>query len=78
MTAPAHSQDRRRLRDLSAPQRAVLGLLVVGQLALLAAALIDLGRRPARRIRGAKRLWVAASFVNYIGPVAYFTYGRKG
>ena len=26
---------------------------------------------------GDKRLWVAASFVNYVGPIAYFTYGRK-
>ena len=77
MTAPVQSQDKRRLRDLSAPQRAVLGLLVVGLFALLAAALVDLWRRPARRIRGAKRLWVAASFVNYVGPLAYFTYGRK-
>jgi bacteriorhodopsin len=77
VTAPAQSHDKRRLRDLTAPQRALLGLLVAGQLALFAAALVDLRRRPARKVRGAKRLWVAASFVNYIGPIAYFTYGRK-
>ena len=77
MTAPPQSHDKRRLRDLTAPQRALLGLLVAGQLALFAAALVDLRRRSARKIRGAKRLWVAASFVNYIGPIAYFTYGRK-
>jgi hypothetical protein len=69
--------DARRLRDLTAPQRAVLGALVVLQLGLLAAALFDLSRRPARKVRGDKRLWVAASFVNYAGPLAYFAYGRK-
>jgi hypothetical protein len=75
MTAPEH--DKRRLRDLSAPQRAVLAVLVALQLGLLAAALFDLSRRPARKVRGDKRLWVAAAFVNYVGPVAYFVYGRK-
>jgi hypothetical protein len=76
MTA-APDDGRRRLRDLSAPQRALLGVLVVLQLGLLGAALFDLGRRPARKVRGDKRLWVAAAFVNYVGPLAYFAYGRK-
>jgi hypothetical protein len=55
----------------------VLAVLVTLQLGLLAAALLDLSRRPARKVRGDKRLWVAASFVNYVGPIAYLTYGRK-
>jgi len=67
----------RTLRDLTGPQRALLGALVAIQLGLLAAALLDLRRRPARKVRGDKRLWVAASFVNYAGPLAYFAYGRK-
>jgi hypothetical protein len=70
-------QDKRRLRDLTAPQRALLGGLVLLPPGLLAAALLDLRRRPARKVRGDKRLWVAASFVNYVGPLAYLTYGRK-
>jgi hypothetical protein len=69
--------DRRRLRDLSAPQRALLGGLVIAQLGLLGAALFDLSRRPARKVRGDKRLWVAAAFINYVGPLAYFAVGRK-
>jgi hypothetical protein len=75
MTAP--DSDKRHLRDLSAPQRALLGALVLLQLGLLAGALLDLSRRPARKVRGDKRLWVAATFVNYVGPLAYFAYGRK-
>jgi hypothetical protein len=76
MTA-APDNGKRRLRDLSAPQRALLAVLALVQLGLLGAALFDLRRRPARKVRGDKRLWVAASFVNYIGPLAYFAYGRK-
>jgi hypothetical protein len=75
VTGPGHEQ--RRLRDLGAPQQALLGALVALQLGLLAAALIDLRRRPARKVRGDKRLWVAAAFVNYAGPLAYFAFGRK-
>jgi hypothetical protein len=73
VTAPP----KRSLRDLSAPQRAVIGVLGLGQVTLLVAALVDLRRRPARKVRGDKRLWTAAAFVNYIGPIAYFVYGRK-
>jgi hypothetical protein len=74
-TAPENG--KRRLRDLTAPQRALLVALGLVQIGLLVAALVDLSRRPARKVRGDKRLWVAAAFVNYAGPLAYFAYGRK-
>ena len=48
------------------------------QLGLMLAALIDIRRRPARRIRGGKGVWTAASFVNFVGPIAYFAFGRRG
>jgi phospholipase D-like protein len=73
----AEESAKRKLRDLSATQRAAMGTAVAVQIGLLAAALVDLRRRPAKKIRGDKRLWVAASFVNYAGPIAYFTVGRK-
>jgi hypothetical protein len=47
------------------------------QNSLLVATLVDLRRRPARKIRGDKRLWTVAAFVSWIGPLSYFTYGRK-
>ena len=68
---------KKRMRDLSPPQRAAIGAAGVVQIALLVAALLDLRRRPARKVRGDKRLWAAASFVNYVGPLAYFVYGRR-
>ncbi len=46
-------------------------------MALQLAALIDLRRRPASEVRGSKPAWAAASFVNTIGPLAYFAFGRK-
>ena len=46
-------------------------------MALLAATLIDLKRRPAEQIKGSKRMWTALAFVNIIGPLAYFAFGRR-
>jgi hypothetical protein len=70
--------DRRRSwRDLSGRQRRFAVVAAVVQFALLAAALFDLRGRPSTRIRGPKLLWVAASFVNFVGPVAYFSIGRR-
>ena len=46
------------------------------QLALLVVALIDLARR--ERTRGPKWLWVLIIlFVNLIGPILYFVFGRE-
>jgi hypothetical protein len=54
-------------------------IIVTGavEIALLAATLVDLKRRPADQIRGSKRMWTALAFVNIIGPVAYFALGRR-
>jgi hypothetical protein len=47
------------------------------QLLLSAATLLDLRRRPSAQIRDSNTLWVAAAFVNFVGPIAYFTFGRR-
>jgi hypothetical protein len=44
---------------------------------LLVAAQVDLTRRPAARVSGSKAKWRILAFVNLIGPLAYFLYGRK-
>ena len=68
---------RKRWGDLSAQQRGgVMGVGVV-QFALLVAALVDLRRRPAEQVNGSKALWTAVSFVNFLGPLAYFAFGRR-
>lgn len=57
---------------------AVIVPLVVIQLALVAWGLYDL-TRPQRRVRGdSKVLWaIIIVFINLIGPVVYFLFGRE-
>jgi hypothetical protein len=66
-----------RWSDLSQGQRRLLAAAAVAEGALKIAALVDIQRRPAEQIRGPKALWRAAMVVNLIGPVSYFTIGRK-
>jgi hypothetical protein len=73
----AMRRPKKRWADLSRRQRRAIVAAGVVQYSLMAAALIDLKRRPARQVKGDKRLWVAASFVNFAGPIAYFLLGRK-
>lgn len=68
---------KKKWKDLSQAQKSTMGILTVVQLSLMVAALNDLRQRPSDEIRGNRWLWVAASFVNYIGPILYFTIGRK-
>lgn len=63
--------------DLTTGQKAGAVLLVIAQVGLLAAALADIRRRPAEAINGSKRMWVGLAFVNFVGPIAYFLFGRK-
>jgi hypothetical protein len=67
----------KRWGDLSSTQRKAVVLSGIVQLGLLAAALADIYRRPAREIRGPKRLWAAVAFVNFVGPISYFLFGRR-
>lgn len=71
------SPQRRRWREMSSAQRGRILVVAAVQLGLQVAMLVDLRGRPAHRIRGDKRLWVAASFVNVAGPVAYFLRARR-
>ena len=50
--------------------------LILIQLGLLIAALIDLSKR--ENIRGPKWMWVLVIlFINIIGPIVYFILGRE-
>jgi hypothetical protein len=68
---------KKRWDDLSGDQKAAIVFSGTIQLGLLAAALVDIYRRSAGEIRGGKRLWAAAAFINYVGPISYFLFGRK-
>lgn len=66
-----------RWQDLSDTQRIAIVLLSILQIALLIAALWDIRRRPVEQINGSKRFWVLTAFINFLGPITYFAFGRK-
>jgi len=68
---------KKRWSERSVRSRRLIVAAGVVEVALLVATLVDLKRRPAVDIKGSKRMWTALAFVNIIGPVAYFTIGRR-
>ena len=68
---------KKRWSERSVHSRRLIVAAGVVEVALLVATLVDLKRRPAAEIKGSKRMWTALAFVNIIGPVAYFTIGRR-
>ena len=68
---------KQKFADLPPAQQRAIVIAGAVQLTLLAAALFDLSRRPQDQIKGPKPLWVGISFINTIGPLAYFFFGRK-
>ena len=69
---------RKKWTELTGGQKAAVVLLGSLQLSLAATAWSDLARRPARQVNGRKGLWAAVIAVNWIGPLAYFRWGRRG
>ena len=68
---------KKRWSELSAAQKGAIVLSGTVQIGLLAAALVDIYQRSEEETRGSKQLWVAAAFVNFVGPISYFLFGRK-
>lgn len=68
---------KKKWKDLTDGQRAGLLTLISIQLSLAATAWADLAARPASKVNGAKSKWAAIIAINFIGPVLYFTRGRR-
>ena len=68
---------KRKWSDLSSTQRAALVGLGTVQLGLVAASHADLSRRDASQINGPERLWRLVTLVSFVGPIAYFLFGRR-
>jgi hypothetical protein len=68
---------RKKWSELSDRSRRLITVLGVIEGVLLVATLVDIRRRPADQIKGSKRMWTALAFVNIIGPIAYFAFGRR-
>jgi Phospholipase_D-nuclease N-terminal len=69
--------NRKRWADLSSGQKMAMIVLGTIQFGLLAVALWDIAHRTADEVRGDRRLWAGIVFINWFGPLAYFTIGRK-
>ena len=71
------SRARVRFGELSRRRRAGIAVLGTVQLGLLIAAERDIQRRPAVLIRGPKSRWRVICLINFLGPLSYFTFGRR-
>ena len=67
----------RQWKDLSPRQRAVTLTLASIQLSLAVSAWADLSTRPADQVNGSKAKWAAVIAINGVGPLLYFTKGRR-
>ena len=65
------------MEDPGSKRRARIVAQAAIQVTLTAVALWDLRNRPADRIKGSKRLWALAAFIQPVGPIAYLVFGRK-
>jgi hypothetical protein len=70
-------KQRKQWKDFSAAQKTRIIMTAIYNLTMMTVMLVDLRRRPASQIKGDKRLWVLAAFVQPFGPIAYFAFGRK-
>ncbi len=71
-------KQQKKWSELTTGQQRAIPFVAVLQITLLAAALWDMWHRPTDEINGDRRLWTLASFINFVGPAAYFLFGRKG
>ncbi|WP_427017744.1 PLDc N-terminal domain-containing protein [Pseudarthrobacter sp. P1] len=64
-------------QDLSPGKQRAVAVTAVLELIVLGVSLSDLIRRPATEVKGSKVLWGAALFVNPVGPISYWLFGRR-
>ncbi len=63
--------------ELTAAQQSAILVGAIIQFSLLGFALADISRREPAQIRGSKAMWRAIVFVNFIGPISWFLFGRR-
>lgn len=71
------ARNKKSWNDLKGGTKARIIFLGALQLALQGVALADLKKRPSAQVKGPKIAWVAASFINFAGPITYLAWGRK-
>ena len=73
----AAQRNKKKWSDLTSDQQTAIIVAGCVQVSLAATAWVDLARRPAAQVQGSKAKWAAIIAINFIGPIAYFTRGRK-
>ena len=68
---------RRRWNDLTPREQTAVLTLGAVQLSLAATAWTDLARRPAAQVNGSKAGWALVIAINFVGPLAWFRWGRR-
>jgi flagellar biosynthesis/type III secretory pathway M-ring protein FliF/YscJ len=68
---------KKRWEDLTQRQQIAIIVMGVVQIGLLVAALVDIHQRSEEELTASKRTWTMISLINYLGPIAYFLFGRK-
>jgi Phospholipase_D-nuclease N-terminal len=63
--------------DLTPQQQTAVLVLGSVQLSLAATAWADLARRPRETVNGSKPGWAVIIAINFVGPIAYFRWGRR-
>ena len=63
--------------QITPQKRLFLILAAILQFTLLIAAQWDIQQRAEDEVRGSKRMWRLLTFINFIGPLAYFLFGRQ-
>ena len=69
--------DKKRKKAMTKPQKVAATIAGIIQFLLLAAAQIDITQRSEAQINGSKLFWRVVVLVNFLGPIAYFLFGRK-
>ncbi len=67
----------RRWAESSTLSKVLMMLLTAVQVSLAVSAWTDLAQRPVEQVSGSKRRWAAIIAINFIGPMLYFTRGRR-
>ena len=70
-------ENKKKWSELTPTQQKLIIAGGAVELVLTTAALISLARRPSAAVRGSKVAWLAALAIQPVGPLAYFTLGRR-
>jgi len=69
---------KKKWSEMSSTQRVWVVVAGAVQIALAVAAWTDLARRDASHVNGPKGRWAGIISINFVGPIAYFAFGRRG